>query len=150
MAKIHLTDRQWVFIRLQLPPPARTGRHRAGIGPTPALAQLTCLTAPAHDLLCSPPLLSPTDSPAFLTREPIERLLLPDGLTRETLARLRRCGMRTLRQLARLDERTLRRQFGALGAHLLPRGSSVPRRPPRRLPPRAYLLSGASPVSGCS
>lgn len=30
MSKIHLTDRQWVFIRPFLPPPARTGRPRAG------------------------------------------------------------------------------------------------------------------------
>src|SRR5258708_28155795 len=29
MARIHLTDRQWVFIQPLLPPPARTGRPRA-------------------------------------------------------------------------------------------------------------------------
>src|SRR5260221_102802 len=29
MARIHLTDRQWAFIRPHLPPPARTGRPRA-------------------------------------------------------------------------------------------------------------------------
>ena len=29
MARIHLTDGQWAFIQLFLPPPARTGRPRA-------------------------------------------------------------------------------------------------------------------------
>ena len=29
MARIHLADKQWVFIRPFLPPPARTGRPRA-------------------------------------------------------------------------------------------------------------------------
>jgi transposase len=29
MGRIHLTDRQWAFVRPLLPPPARTGRPRA-------------------------------------------------------------------------------------------------------------------------
>jgi nucleotidyltransferase/DNA polymerase involved in DNA repair len=45
-------------------------------------------------------------------------LILPIPISEETVLRLRQAGIRTLGQLARLDELTLRRQFGAVGTIL--------------------------------
>jgi hypothetical protein len=54
-------------------------------------------------------------------------LSLPLPITEETVLRLHCYGVRTLGQLARLDEPTLRRQFGAVGALLaaLARGEAI-------------------------
>jgi hypothetical protein len=94
---------------------------RAGIGPTPVVAQLASQQVAPPDTLWRPLVITASDAPAFLKQLPLKRLLTlapPDAITVETLARLQRCGVRTLGQLARLDELTLRRQFDAVGVQL--------------------------------
>jgi hypothetical protein len=125
---------------------------RACIGPTPVVAQLASqwvARADAQQLF----LVSTADTPGFLRQAPIERLLTltpPDAITGETLAHLRRSGVRTLGQLARLDELTLRRQFGRMGGHLaaLAEGKSLhpfnPTPPPRTL---RFCLRSTDPFS---
>jgi hypothetical protein len=91
---------------------------RIGIGPTPPVAQLALLIHPASQRIR---LVSSSALPAFLKPLPIDALCaldLPLPITEETVLRLRRAGIMTLGQLARLDELTLRRQFGAVGAIL--------------------------------
>ena len=91
---------------------------RIGIGPTLPVAQLALLACPASQRIA---LVSSSDLSAFLKPLPIAALCaldLPLPITEETVLRLRRAGIRTLGQLARLDELALRRQFGAVGALL--------------------------------
>jgi len=99
---------------------------RIGIGPTLPIAQLAALTCPLSQRIA---LVSAAAVPAFLKPLPMASLCalhLPLPITHETVLRLRRYGVHTLGQLVRLDERTLRRQFGALGAllALLARGAA--------------------------
>jgi nucleotidyltransferase/DNA polymerase involved in DNA repair len=93
----------------------------AGIGPTPVVAQLAAqMSSPAHPQ-GRPLLVSASATLAFLKPLPIECLLNlrpSDAVTVETLMRLQRSGIRTIGQLARFDELTLRRQFGAAGGCL--------------------------------
>jgi nucleotidyltransferase/DNA polymerase involved in DNA repair len=94
---------------------------RAGIGPTPVVAQLVSQKVAHSNTLWRPLVISASDAPVFLKQIPLKRLLTlapPDAITVGTLARLQRCGVRTLGQLARLDELTLRRQFDAVGIQL--------------------------------
>ena len=91
---------------------------RIGIGPTPPVAQLALLTCPASQRIA---LVASTAVSAFLKPLPIsllDALVLPISVSEETVLRLRCVGVRTLGQLARLDELTMRRQFGAVGALL--------------------------------
>ena len=92
---------------------------RMGIGPTLPVAQLALLTCPASQRIA---LVSGSALPAFLTPLPIAALCalnLPIPIPEEIALRLRRAGIRTLGQLARLDDLLLRRQFGAVGALLV-------------------------------
>jgi hypothetical protein len=104
----HLTDRlRWSDVSVLI-----------GIGPTLPVAQLALLTCPATQRIA---LVSGSALPAFLRPLPIAALCaleLPIPITEETVLRLRQAGIRTLGQLARLDDLTLRRQFGAVGALL--------------------------------
>jgi nucleotidyltransferase/DNA polymerase involved in DNA repair len=92
---------------------------RIGIGPTLPVAHLAVLSCPAPQRIA---LISAANVPPFLRPLPVASLCalhLPVPITEETVYRLRRYGVMTLGQLARLDERTLRRQFGAVvGTHL--------------------------------
>jgi DNA polymerase IV len=91
---------------------------RIGIGPTLPVAQLALLTRPTAQRIT---LVSSSTLPAFLKPLPIAALCalyLPLPITAETALRLRRAGIRTLGHLARLEELTLRRQFGAVGTIL--------------------------------
>jgi impB/mucB/samB family protein len=104
----HLADRlRWDEVSL-----------RIGIGPTLPVAQLALLTCPASQQIA---LVSGAALPAFLTPLPIAALCaldLPIPIPQEAALRLRRAGIRTLGQLARLDDLddlALRRQFGAVG-----------------------------------
>jgi hypothetical protein len=104
-------------------------KARAGIGPTPVVAQLASRMMSSADEQ-QQSVVSTSDTPAFLKQMPIECLLTlapPDAITVEARERLRCSGVRTLGQLARLDELTLRRQFGRMGAHLaaLAQGKSL-------------------------
>lgn len=100
---------------------------RIGVGPTLPVAQLACLTSAASQriaIVCSSAL------PAFLKPLPIALLCAlhtPLSISEEIVLRLRRAGVNTLGQMARLDELTLRRQFGAVGALLaaLARGAAL-------------------------
>jgi nucleotidyltransferase/DNA polymerase involved in DNA repair len=99
---------------------------RIAIGPTLPVAQLALLTCPVSQRIA---LVSGSALPAFLKPLPITALgalVLPLPISKEIVLRLRRAGVRTLGQLARLDELTLRRQFGAVGALLaaLARGAA--------------------------
>lgn len=127
-------------------------RIRAGVGPTPVVAQLASrlvVRAAAQQLS----LVSITDAPAFLKLIPIDRLLIlaaPDAISMETVGRLRHCGVRTLGQLARLDELTLRRQFGKIGASLaaLAQGRSLHVfRPTPPAPTLRFGLRAADPFT---
>jgi hypothetical protein len=91
---------------------------RVGIGPTLPVAQLALLTHPASQRIA---LIASTAVSTFFKPLPIAALCaldLPIPVTAETALRLQSAGIRTLGQLARLDELTLRRQFGAVGALL--------------------------------
>jgi nucleotidyltransferase/DNA polymerase involved in DNA repair len=91
---------------------------RIGIGPTLPVAQLALLTCSSKQRVA---LVSSAALPAFLRPLPIAALCtldLPVPITEETMLHLRRAGIRTLGQLARLDDLSLRRQFGAVGALL--------------------------------
>jgi len=93
----------------------------AGIGPTPVVAQLAIQMASAAHPQAHPLLVSASAASAFLKPLPIERLLTlrpAEMVTVEILMRLQRSGIRTLGQLARFDELTLRRQFGVAGGYL--------------------------------
>jgi nucleotidyltransferase/DNA polymerase involved in DNA repair len=86
-----------------------------GIGPTLPVAQLALLTCPTAQRIA---LVSLSTLPAFLKPLPIAALCalyLPLPITDETVLRLRRAGIRTLGHIARLEELTLRRQFGSVG-----------------------------------
>jgi nucleotidyltransferase/DNA polymerase involved in DNA repair len=124
---------------------------RAGVGPTPVVAQLA--SQRVSGALWLPVLIAASDTPAFLKQIPLESLLAlapPDAITPETLARLQGFGVRTLGQLAQLDELTLQRQFGMIGARLaaLTQGRSlhpfVPTPPPRTV---RFCLRAADPLS---
>lgn len=125
-------------------------RMRAGIAPTPALAQLAILAAPKPVTLAS---LAPQDVVDFLRRTPVELLasLHPQGIiTIEVVNRLRHYGLSTLGHIARLDEMTLRRQFGKAGvmlyalAHGTTESNLHPAPPPEE---RTFRLRLASPLS---
>jgi impB/mucB/samB family C-terminal domain len=91
---------------------------RIGIGPTLPVAHLAALTGSPSQRIALIPAAAVS---SFLRPLPIASLCalhLPLPITAETVYRLRRSGVTTLGQLARLDERTLRRQFGAVGALL--------------------------------
>jgi len=91
---------------------------RIGIGPTLSVAQLALLTCRATERIA---LVSSSALSAFLKPLPIAvlgALHVPIPITEETVLRLRRAGIRTLGQLARLDELSLHRQFGAVGTIL--------------------------------
>jgi hypothetical protein len=91
---------------------------RIGIGSTLPVAQLALLTCPASQRIA---LVTTSALPAFLKPLPIAALCaldLPIPIAAEITARLHAVGVRTLGQLACLDELTLRRQFGAVGVIL--------------------------------
>ena len=100
---------------------------RIGIGPTLPVAHLATLTYSASQRIA---LVSMAAVSAFLKPLPVASLCalsLPIFIAEEAVLRLRRYGVRRLGQLARLDEPTLRRQFGAVGAHFaaLARGEDL-------------------------
>jgi nucleotidyltransferase/DNA polymerase involved in DNA repair len=91
---------------------------RLGIGPTLPVAHLAVLTGSPSPRIA---LIAAANVPPFLRPLPVASLCalhLPLPITEETVYRLRRYGVTTLGQLARLEEMTLRRQFGAVGALL--------------------------------
>jgi nucleotidyltransferase/DNA polymerase involved in DNA repair len=118
----------------------RHGLHtHAGIGPTPVVAQLGSAMADSPSAMQQSCLISASDVHGFLKHVPIRRLLMlapADAISVETLARLRRSGIRTLGQLDRLDEDALRRQFGRTGEQLaaLAHGTSLHPFQPTPLP----------------
>lgn len=93
---------------------------RIGIGPTETLARLVALRAASGVVR----VVEHEQARSFLQRLPVDALsgLSLEGLTPALVARLRQDGLRTLGQVAELDERdplALRRQFGAVaGARL--------------------------------
>jgi hypothetical protein len=115
---------------------------RIGIGPTLPVAQLALLTCPATQRLA---VVSSSDLSAFLTPLPIAALCtldLPIPIPQEAALRLRQAGIRTLSQLARLDDLdalALRRQFGAVGALLATLARGETPAPFRSTPPAPAL-----------
>ena len=114
---------------------------RAGIAPGLTLAQLAAFTAPRNQPLR---LFATAEAQPFLRDIPVAILprLHPRGIvTSETIARLERFGLRTLGQLARLDESILRRQFRVVGAFLaaVARGRDLRPLHPTSLPPTLCL-----------
>jgi nucleotidyltransferase/DNA polymerase involved in DNA repair len=112
---------------------------RIGIGPTLPVAQLALLTCLASQRIV---LVSGSALPAFLKPLPVAALCaldLPVPIAEEIALRLQQAGIRTLGQLARLDELALRRQFGAVGEILdaLARGEAPT--PFHSTPPAAAL-----------
>lgn len=88
---------------------------RIGIGPTLPVAQLALLTFPVSQHVV---LISGSALPTFLKPVLVAALCsldLPIPITEKIVLRLRQAGIRTLGHLARLDELTLHRQFGAVG-----------------------------------
>jgi len=133
---------------------ARGIEARAGIGPSGILAQLALLSAPRQGPLA---LIAPAQVASLLRTLPLTilpRLLLPGQLaiTPAVVGRLEGYGVRTLAQLARLDDDHLRRQFGTrVGATLaaVARGEDLlplhPTRAPDCLRFRLRLVSPVAP-----
>jgi hypothetical protein len=123
---------------------------RAGIGPSLALAQLAALRASAREPAV---LLTPISAPAFLRTVPVGLLvhLHPRGIvTPETVERLQRYGLHTLGHVARMDDATLRRHFGAVGTVLaaVAHGRDVHSLHPTALPAQVHFrLRLACPIS---
>jgi nucleotidyltransferase/DNA polymerase involved in DNA repair len=112
---------------------------RIGVGPTLPVAQLAVLTCSATQRIA---LVSSSDLPAFLKPLPIATLCsmdLPIPIPEETALRLQRVGVRTLGQLARLDDFSLRRQFGAVGTILAALARGETPTPFRSTPPEPTL-----------
>jgi nucleotidyltransferase/DNA polymerase involved in DNA repair len=112
---------------------------RIGIGPTLPVAQLALLTCSAAQRIA---LVSSCALAAYLKPLPVtvlRSLDLPIPIPEEAALRLRRAGIRTLGQLARLDELSLRRQFGAAGAILAALARGETPTPFRPTPPEPAL-----------
>jgi hypothetical protein len=117
---------------------ASAGDTRIGLGPSPLLAQCALIAADQATRIAT---LTPDTAPPVLRAFPVRLLprLHPTGtITTEAVERLEHFGLRTLGQIARLDEPTLRRQFGnRLGAilHAISAGQDIrpliPTAPPR-------------------
>ena len=91
---------------------------RAGIAPGITLAHLAAQAATSRQPAV---LVTRENAQGFLRGVPVSALLSlagPEWVTTDVVARLERYGLRTLGQLARLGELTLRRQFGAVGGTL--------------------------------
>lgn len=126
---------------------------RAAIAPSGILAQLALLQAPATEQIA---IVTAEQSEDLLRALPVAvlahlRLAVPSPITAELLARLDGYGIRTLAQLARLDEELLRRQFGTrLGTLLaaLARGEDLLPFQPTPAPLHLhYRLRLTSPVT---
>jgi nucleotidyltransferase/DNA polymerase involved in DNA repair len=127
-----------------------------GVGPSCAVAQLAVLatlTGPAPLPLIT---IAPAAAPTFLRMLPVTLLpkLHPKGLVCvEQVQRLQEYGLRTLGHLARLGERALVRQFGALGRFLAAVAAGRDARPlcptpqPATLQFRLRLPTTAAPES---
>lgn len=119
-----------------------------GVGPTLTLARLAALTPSSEAVR----LIAPSGRATFLYGLPVELLtrLEPLSVTPEMVERLRRYGLRTLGQVARLAERdaqTLPRQFGRAGAAiaLLARGDDVRALQPAPAPEQITVRRRFSP-----
>lgn len=127
----------------------RGARVRAGVGPSLTLAQLAALQAWSAGVMAEGVMaegvmaVAPDEASAFLRSLPVTRLaeLHPKGMmTPAVVARLHGYGLRTLGQLARLDEVALRRQFGpAVGAFLAAVAAGDDPRPLVPTPPAERL-----------
>jgi hypothetical protein len=131
---------------------------RAGIGPTGVLAQLAHLLIPTHPtfgrLESRVPLVTTREKLSFTRHMSVKVIpqLYPGSIIGpDLMTRLDQYGLRTLGQIARLGESTLRRQFGmAAGAFLAAIAIGDDPRPfsPTSLPPRQGLrLRFATPAS---
>lgn len=126
---------------------------RTGIGPTLAIAQLAALATPPGTTRA----IALEQAAAFTQGTPVELLarLEPRGtITPEVVARLRRFGLRTLGQVARLDTRdpqALRRQFGvSAGAALAILAQGHDLRPLQPTPAPAHVVARLRFPSGAS